>query len=282
MKLNYFSLFKKLLLRGLYSFAILLSSNELYSQQISTIGEIYDYEIGDLFHIDYFSHSSQGWYASEYNYEVIDKNFSWNNQDIIYEMDVVKRESSYLRPNWTYSYITETKTYYDVDSLVVWGMIDTVYSTEELYNGRLINVYEVNIPNNNYTISHFVVGIGHAKFYSNDYGGWNNENDLVYFKKGDEEWGTPNWLTSVTVEDVVLKQPEISLYPNPAKDRLNIVTDNVNNASVYIYTMLGNHIMTNELKSGQSSIDISLLKPGVYSLVYHTDKQKFRRKFIKE
>ena len=55
----------------------------------------------------------------------------------------------------------------------------------------------------------------------------------------------------------------LSVYPNPAKTELNISLP-VAISSVSILDMMGREVMTNNLKSTTTKLDVSALKQGLY------------------
>ncbi len=58
----------------------------------------------------------------------------------------------------------------------------------------------------------------------------------------------------------------ILIYPNPAKDKLNLKWNNLNNISVTIYNSIG-QVLSNALLSNQNKImDVSVLENGLYFL----------------
>lgn len=59
---------------------------------------------------------------------------------------------------------------------------------------------------------------------------------------------------------------EILLYPNPAKDKLNLKWNNSNNISVIIYNSIGQELSTVFLSKQNEIIDISELENGLYFL----------------
>lgn len=71
---------------------------------------------------------------------------------------------------------------------------------------------------------------------------------------------------------------EFSVYPNPAKDKLNIsIKDNSN---VYIYNDFGQLIINEENISGAYQVDMSGLQSGTYIIKVISDSQVFARKIF--
>jgi hypothetical protein len=121
-------------------------------------------------------------------------------------------ERSSFGINWTYDYYIDTIFYGQLDSLINNGQIDTVISNNDLYNGRLINLI-VDTLANYAKRRKLVVGCGLAEehYYFFNSPGYNNE-ELIYFKKGNEEWGTPMYFY---VGDVDLRIQSVNVFPNP-------------------------------------------------------------------
>ena len=73
----------------------------------------------------------------------------------------------------------------------------------------------------------------------------------------------------------------VSMYPNPASDRLNISASNtIKNAS--IFNILGKKVMSLEINKNSKSIDVSSLASGIYLIKYSIDNAIGTAKFIKQ
>lgn len=74
------------------------------------------------------------------------------------------------------------------------------------------------------------------------------------------------------------------IYPNPAHEQLNLITDLQSEMNVYIYDISGKMVHHQMMAQGfnQEQIDISQLKAGIYSLSISTDKGSSSQKFIKQ
>lgn len=74
---------------------------------------------------------------------------------------------------------------------------------------------------------------------------------------------------------------EISIYPNPVSDILNVTVNNLQkNATYRIHNFAGQQMMQSELN--QNKINVSLLPPGVYLLSIRNGKQTKSFKFVKK
>ena len=83
---------------------------------------------------------------------------------------------------------------------------------------------------------------------------------------------------TASVEDHLFN---VSLYPNPASNRLNISAANtIQNAE--IYNVLGKKVMNVTINKTSESIDISNLASGVYMIKYNIENSIGTAKFIKQ
>ena len=65
----------------------------------------------------------------------------------------------------------------------------------------------------------------------------------------------------------------MTLYPNPATDRLNITLSQ--NAEIVVYNITGQKVMNQEGHAGANVLNISNLTSGIYFVNAGTDTQKF-------
>jgi uncharacterized surface anchored protein len=69
---------------------------------------------------------------------------------------------------------------------------------------------------------------------------------------------------------------EAIIYPNPTEDVLNIRTNTFENVTYTLYDAQGKLIMQDNLSAGQTSIQVSELAPGVYSLTLNNETQNLK------
>ena len=105
------------------------------------------------------------------------------------------------------------------------------------------------------------------------------------FVQGDETESTDNLYQGFTFElselfpEAGVGVPEsnhnihMSLYPNPATDRLNITLSQ--NAEIVVYNIMGQSVMTVEGHAGANTLNISDLTSGIYFVNAGTETQKF-------
>jgi hypothetical protein len=249
----------------LLSFLTFLCVPHLKAQEISTIQEIYDFEIGDVFHIEANGFSPNSGYYSITYIEITGKYFSGNNDTVYYIRDIGYGVSSTYFPEWTVEYYTDTIYYTNLDQLINDGDIDSVYSDPEIYNGRIINYNE---PFPAWNKFKYVIGCGIAlDYYHNwdyDYG---ETKELKYYIKGNEVWGD-SLLLGIDTENGV-NNPSVLVYPNPFISNLNIDLTLINYGICegLIYDSNGKQLSSFPLTVNQvNSIQLPGLHKGIFFL----------------
>ncbi len=108
--------------------------------------------------------------------------------------------------------------------------------------------------------------------------------NIVYYKKGPETWGTPvstDCITLVPVEDEPpLEQPQISIFPNPATTTITIETPSTGHIS--IFNSSGQELLNQVITEPTTTIDVSGLKSGIYLVKVVGENGVQVGKFIKE
>ncbi len=84
--------------------------------------------------------------------------------------------------------------------------------------------------------------------------------------------------TDITGVPSLMNSSEISVYPNPVKDKLNISTKS--NADVYLFDINGQLIMLEKSISGAHQMDVSSLENGTYIIKVVSNNQPFVTKVI--
>ena len=69
---------------------------------------------------------------------------------------------------------------------------------------------------------------------------------------------------------------EAIIFPNPTEESLNIKTSTYENVVYMLYDAQGNLVMQNELFEEQTSLKVSHLAPGKYSLVLNNKTEKLK------
>lgn len=85
-----------------------------------------------------------------------------------------------------------------------------------------------------------------------------------------------SYISIVSVEDHDL-DVDISLFPNPAIDFLNVKISDINRANNFsIYDILGNLLSQQQIYSNELKISFSKLSTGYYILVFTKDDKKIK------
>ncbi|WP_196886924.1 T9SS type A sorting domain-containing protein [Aureivirga sp. CE67] len=86
----------------------------------------------------------------------------------------------------------------------------------------------------------------------------------------------------IGIDEDKYSSSEISVYPNPTVDFINIKSKvNFTKAIVNVFDLQGKLVLTKELKGNSSSIDIQNLEPGTYILNLNNNGKTFEQKIIK-
>ncbi|RYM33880.1 T9SS type A sorting domain-containing protein [Brumimicrobium glaciale] len=96
-----------------------------------------------------------------------------------------------------------------------------------------------------------------------------------------ENSNSPAWLSNI---EYAMDEPQISVYPNPASDALNIqLPASVQKAEVLIGDINGKVVLKQILNSqGINSINIEKLEKGIYILNVIAEDNQWQEKFIKK
>jgi len=242
------------------------------AQDYSTRGEIYDYEVGDEFHYEETIYDHLYWLFRDINMEIVDKTVSPAGDTITY-LQFYKMYTILTDASSGYDEYYETLTIINPDQDFI---VDSVYYSD-IYNGR-----KVSHSNNSYSlveeITEHVDGCGQSKYFFRDMTGFPYEwfINLVYFKKGNEEWGTPNPV--VGIEDQQQHENAFVIYPNPTRNILHLSsTERI--IEIQIYDQAGRQVISRFIN--EYNIDVSILERGFYILTIITEKGQTSKKFLK-
>jgi hypothetical protein len=263
--------------------------------------DIYDFEIGDEFHIREYD----GGRNKKVIQKVLDKSFTKDEDTLIYKISVVEN-------------FAKGRYYQDgvlVEDIVV--KLDTTYLKVSLYpdqkgmseipgkgynfkydswvfptyNYQFIQVEPPSVMvkaldfANNYTQyndSCFDIALSGA-FRLDKYEFWKGlggpyfysvrdlnisvplGRELLYYKKTYEEWGTPMNLVMSTFSNKITAA--VSLSPNPATDRLFISSEGIQNTSYKVFNVEGREVLNGNFIGTEETVDVNTLKAGIYSMM---------------
>ena len=246
------------------------------SQDCPTWGQIYDYDIGDVFHYEKRIESTTHYIFWDIKkiVQVMNKYYSPEEDTVYYDLLIKELSRSDQYPDWSYEEYTDLEKYRSLDLPIP---CDTTYYNS-LYNERRIShVYTE--PYLSREDSEYVDGCGMVYNYLRMYYGkyFTFETSMVYYKKGNEQWGNPLNLTSV--EDLTENTTQIILFPNPACNKISVLTKNkVMVSRMDIYNNIGNRLMS--IDQEFDNINISHFPPGIYIVKIIGDDWTVNRKLI--
>ncbi len=271
---------------------LVLNSYSLLSQEIMTIGEVYNYEIGDVIQTKYTNNPFQSYTTNRF----LEKSFSQGNDTVQYVV-----EQAVLIPKYT----IEFETTYNVDTIILsyTNLTDTLKLLQEpaqnyvdSCSNRMDTIYFVNqnstcekkifeiksfplVENcfeNPFYSEKYIAGLGKFDYFSGEFNGnfATYFTQVIYYKKGNVECGA-----YVTELSKLNNKNDFLISPNPATNFIEIKASQ-KIERIKIYSIEGN-ILINEVFQ-KDKISIENLNPGVYFLEILTDKNQISfQKFIK-
>ncbi len=98
-----------------------------------------------------------------------------------------------------------------------------------------------------------------------------------------QELETPARFLSLETTENVLDIEDVQLYPNPARDELNLeYHESLNIRAVRIFSLSGAAVKGINSTNNYESIDISSLQPGIYFLSIETEGEVINKRFVKQ
>ena len=277
---------KRLLLLSIIFFSISPSTTK--AQSALTIGEIFDFNIGDEFHHQVYP---QPWYMAidgrKERFRIVEKYYSPNNDTVFY----VRHQFGYTHwiypsSSWGFASYNDTVSYTHFDSIVgimntpwpyffpdsvSWGMPYDIY-----FNGDLFD------PNWNVNSYQTQFGIG-MDLFGGELGvgigtvnqGWGPEDPQVeaygyymtYYRKGDLSFGTPDTLDSTDIGVHELYPPtstQITLYPNPTSEFINFDWKENSYFDIRIFSFDGRVVVDRKRIYRGQQVNITELSNGHY------------------
>ncbi len=296
-------------MRKIYLIAILFVFKFGMTQSLLTVGEIYNYNIGDVFITQMGGISNPPMYIKQ---AITNKYYSPSLDTIFYTWNGY----SYTSPGCpscspTYSAIAgATMSVSNLDYTVGLGLgskihylsnncidtagytgtwVDTIFTSNcnissikisNMGNGPqlLDSCYSYFEPYYGYDI--YGKGIGQVSHYyntcSNGFTNCEISRTLIYFKKGMITCGSEPVIESI---DELKLMESLAIFPNPTNSLLTLQTEE-EFESIAIYNTIGETCSYKPL--GSKSIEISDLPDGIYYLKVKTTKGLVRKKFVKE
>jgi hypothetical protein len=116
----------------------------------------------------------------------------------------------------------------------------------------------------------FIDGLGGPYYYCGGYVGDSEERKLVYYKKGETEWGEKLVITGVTD---IKTGDDLKVFPNPADNYITISNpSNIKIKKIELINFSGRIVqLWNATECAGNTLNIQHISPGVYLLKAETD-----------
>ena len=267
----------------------------IQAQELMTIGEVFDFEVGDEFH----SHSKMTQaMANGDRMSITDKYYSANNDTVFY----VEQHNTYWtelsweggEPHFIYHYNTsvKTKSYTNLSAPISdyddGFLLNQQSYTSSQFCDSIINKcsYQVGpgFENDNYGRA-YGKGLGMVSaFHSSGMNGGVTllDDELFYYKKNGLTCGSPD-LTGVNVESIAAKESGFSVFPNPTQSEIQLI--NKANSHPFEYCLMdgtGRTISVGKLSATEHTLQLANYKAGIYFLLIRFDNKSTTLKVIKE
>jgi beta-glucanase (GH16 family) len=173
------------------------------------------------------------------------------------------------------------------------------YTSNAQYKAGVSNEFHIYaVEWNEQSITFSVDGVNHLSYnptVKNQYTWPFDAEQYILLNVAMEPSVTPNFVQSAMEVDYVrvyqenalstantTKFPKIKLFPNPVGDNLTITCTENTNATVEIYSILGQKLHSGILKGAETTMDVSNFQDGVYVVVLISKAGTDTYKFIKK
>ncbi|MCB0806943.1 MAG: T9SS type A sorting domain-containing protein [Bacteroidales bacterium] len=269
---------------------LLISSTTLNGQELMTIGEVFDYHIGDEFHF-MGQHPEQPPNADRIT--IIDKYYSSAGDTLLY-VQAVDGYQSFVEwepePHLVYTFWKDTVITWvsnlelTIDQYDEGFQYDTSIYTSDQYCNTLMNEcnYFVGEFEPDHYINTYGRGLGRTHAYLEQMGYMiAYDQQMFYYNKDGVECGTPDTIT-VGIQEI-MDEVIFSIYPNPASTFVCIKPVAGNEAfHCKLFNAAGTVLKTFNLAHSAYTLDIRDLPKGIYFVSYAGSKGTYTRKLIVE
>lgn len=278
---------------------------------------IFNFNVNDEFH--YHNHWQFQLQVQDVHYEIrkiLSKSFSVNNDTIFYLTDRCWRHENYNNGNLTISSAHDTVLYSFIFSELSFlnkfsfQLKDTSVAGFLSYDNGYLNFYTdtsyvsrlKKVTHNYYYYDNFqqcftpVIGFGVfpdiiyapgiGEVYVSDESCvgffFSCYDSLVYYKKGNEEWGNPLSCSALlSADEISTTSSQIKVFPNPTNGDKIIVTGIFQKPSIELIDVFGKILKAKYFSSGNKiELDLSNLAKGLYFLKIVEGDKIFTTKII--
>lgn len=268
-------------------------------QEILTIGEVFDFNIHDEFHITNFAGLPNGYKAT-----ISDKWYSDTNDTVHYSIEYEKYHSEYNGQtnelDYYYTTSSEIVNYTNLDSSIysyhplaelpkdssLYFRYDSLIYTDSILCYIQINGFDRQDGDFESSYAHFEYGKGIGITYQKEITSWNGEPDweykLVYYMKNGMECGTPDWHFA-SVERSVGTNSRFEIYPTIVQNWLSI--NDLNPYQPYeirIIDLSGSTLVKETNLFGDYSLNVEGIHPGLYVVMIQSQKTMITKQIIIE
>lgn len=247
--------------------------------------EVHDYEVGDILHIEAYTKFIN--YNS--NLQTLQRFLGKQilGDTIVYQIEEKKKRSLLHSGNNTFNASIDTIDFYvgvNPDFEVVPGVAYSVNFVEDGYDVNHLRqgphdtnkvmgsglfvvpyfdtCYDYVIIDGCTENNEYIKGLGGPYFRCFNFPEEEMERKLVYYKKGDIEWGTP---IDFNVGNITpgLAEHEMNIYPNPTNGMTYFSFNGINSSlEISIYSVTGKEVM--KQTTVNHAVDLSFLPKGMY------------------
>lgn len=244
-----------------------------FAQEFLKLRVVYDFEIGDEFHFKtHTEESGQYIYRTRITDElenifITGKSFSAGNDTVFYTQKVyhrIIRSYGVIDTIFTED-VFYTKLDMTTDEINVYMGEYPNVSNPEIFNGRIRNSFSEGSESGSYGIR-FAEGLGlcgHWGYYNGQGNMRDSKTELVYFKKGNETWGSK---ATAIPEAMSHSKYSLFIYPNPAADQAKLSREGKEEAELVIYDCGGREIHREPYEGKSKILNTAMLNPGIYIL----------------
>ena len=264
---------------ALYNLNLAGFENARIGQSNLTGKQIYNYEVGDEFHVEDYNSQGDPPYivvvkslkfrykvltkinsVKDYTYTLRRESEDKSGSKTIYKVDTVSEK-------YNFDQLTELKDQLTPEkSVLVLGKFSTTNRfsktrPEFSLSGKPDCLNEMIATQCLYKPMSYIDGLG-GPYYDCSRKIWNGDRrSLIYYKKRAEEWGVPIILNT----DELVFDSGISIFPNPARENLKVVIPtNLNNVTFILTDLSGVKVVSSKTQTGINTINVNSLNIGLY------------------
>jgi hypothetical protein len=258
----------------MFSMLFLIITLNAKSQELTTIGEVFNFNIEDEFHL----RGPIGQWTSfiTTHEKIIDVNYSLDSNEVNY---TIAREvySTIFGILDTIPYLIDTI------SIEYTNLNSSMFYYDDIFSQDTIHYFDDNlcgaeIYGANHTFDgpegigvferKWGIGIGLVRDYSAAWTG-SSETELVYYIKNGVECNPAN--INVGIEPL-LNPSSVSVFPTLFANKLTIESNYKDELTVSIYSLTGQELLNQQITSSSIQLDLGFVEAGTYIYLINREK----------